>query len=233
MSQAYLHIEGGAWCPPDQEEPLWRGLELELCAGDRLVLHGPSGSGKSTLLRCLIGLEPLAEGQLRWRDQIPSGDDFLKLRDRVRLVLQRPVAIEDTVAEELALTRELATAREAPDPMKQAEQAQLLEELGLGELDTSRAMDALSVGEQQRVALVRALTSRPRVLLLDEPTSALDPERAEQVEELIGAYLDERPEARAYLWVTHQAEQRRRLGARRVALEELVAGDLEGVGEDE
>lgn len=216
-----LKVENLGWAPPDGEQAILKSVDLELGTGDLATLRGSSGSGKSTLLRCIVGLERPTTGRILWQGNEISGDDFLSFRHRIRYVQQRPTKVADTIDEDLGFARD--TARERGSDRKDLEQRQRgrLASLGLDKLDWSRNFNELSVGEQQRVALVRALTSEPDVLLLDEPTSSLDPERVEDVEAIIEDYLDENRDARAILWVTHQPEQLERLGGRALDLDDL------------
>jgi putative ABC transport system ATP-binding protein len=165
-------------------------------------LAGPSGSGKSTLLRLLNRLVDPETGNVLYRGADLRQRDVLELRREVCLVPQLPALIEGTVGENIGLGCRLA-GREAPA----ADQL-----LGLAGLDSSfadRDASRLSVGEQQRVMLARALALEPKVLLLDEPTSALDDDSREAVEATLLA-LRERLDL-AVVLVTHDLDQARRM----------------------
>lgn len=147
-----------------------RGIDLELFAGELLVLLGPSGSGKSTLLNILGGLDVPTGGNVRYRgtDLTTAGDRALTRyrRHHVGFVFQFYNLIPSlTARENVALVTEIA-----PEPMTPEE--------ALGLVDLTDRMDhfpaQLSGGEQQRVAIARAIAKRPDVLLCDEPTGALD-----------------------------------------------------------
>ena len=146
------------------------GVDLDLYAGEFVVLLGPSGSGKSTLLNILGGLDVPSSGTVHYRDrQLTEFDDAALTRYRrehVGFVFQFYNLIPSlTARENVALITEIAR-----DPMNPAE---ALEMVGLGpRLDHFPAQ--LSGGEQQRVAIARAVAKRPDVLLCDEPTGALD-----------------------------------------------------------
>jgi putative ABC transport system ATP-binding protein len=193
------------------------GLSLVLDEGSTCVA-GPSGAGKSTLLRLLNRLREPDAGRVLYRDVDVRERDVLALRREVSLIPQLPALLEGTVAENVAYGARLA-----------GRTADVVESLVLAGLDAAYAeRDAgrLSVGEQQRVMLARALALEPRVLLLDEPTSALD-ERARTAVE--GTLLDLREQAGVSLvLVTHDLDQARRLADRVLWLE---AGRLRAVAE--
>lgn len=145
-------------------------VDLDLYAGELVVLLGPSGSGKSTLLNILGGLDVPTRGEVIYRDHDLTVDDDRALtryrREHVGFVFQFYNLIPSlTAVENVALVTDIAD-----DPMPPEE---ALEMVGLEErLDHFPAQ--LSGGEQQRVAIARAIAKRPEVLLCDEPTGALD-----------------------------------------------------------
>jgi putative ABC transport system ATP-binding protein len=158
-----------------------RGVDLQIGAGEFIVLLGPSGSGKSTLLNILDGLDIPSAGSVRFLDHQLSGADEAELtrfrREHVGFVFQFYNLIPSlTARENVALVTDIAA-----DPMSAAE---ALRWVGLGErLDHFPSQ--LSGGEQQRVAIARAVAKRPQVLLCDEPTGALDYETGKLVLEVI------------------------------------------------
>jgi putative ABC transport system ATP-binding protein len=147
-----------------------RGVDIELQEGELVVLLGASGSGKSTLLNILGGLDVCTDGHVEYRgeDLSAAGPDELTWyrRRHVGFVFQFYNLIPSlTARENVALVTEIAE-----NPLDAAE---ALELVGLGErLDHFPAQ--LSGGEQQRVAVARAIAKRPDLLLCDEPTGALD-----------------------------------------------------------
>jgi putative ABC transport system ATP-binding protein len=147
-----------------------RGVDLELRAGELVVLLGPSGSGKSTLLNILGGLDSASSGEAWFQDHDLTREDDRSLtryrREHVGFVFQFYNLIPSlTALENVALVTEIATRPMDP--------AQALGLVGLADrLDHFPAQ--LSGGEQQRVAIARAIAKRPDVLLCDEPTGALD-----------------------------------------------------------
>ena len=158
-----------------------RGVDLEIRAGEFIVLLGPSGSGKSTLLNILGGLDTPTTGDVRFLEHQLTGASEAELtryrRAHVGFVFQFYNLIPSlTARENVALVTDIAV-----DPMSSAE---ALSWVGLGErLDHFPSQ--LSGGEQQRVAIARAIAKRPQVLLCDEPTGALDYETGKLVLEVI------------------------------------------------
>jgi putative ABC transport system ATP-binding protein len=158
-----------------------RGVDLEIRAGEFIVLLGPSGSGKSTLLNILGGLDTPTTGEVSFLEHRLTGADEAALtryrREHVGFVFQFYNLIPAlTARENVALVTDIA-----PAPMR-ADEA--LAWVGLAQrLDHFPSQ--LSGGEQQRVAIARAIAKRPQVLLCDEPTGALDYETGKLVLEVI------------------------------------------------
>jgi putative ABC transport system ATP-binding protein len=162
---------------------------------------GPSGSGKSTLLRLLNRLADPASGTVRYEGDDVRGRDPLELRREVCLVPQLPALLEGTVEDNIRFAAGLAD--------REPDVSRLLDLAGLDASFAARDASRLSVGEQQRAMLARALALGPRVLLLDEPTSALD-ESARGAVEATLLHLRERVNVSTVL-VTHDLEQARRM----------------------
>jgi putative ABC transport system ATP-binding protein len=180
-----------------------RGLSLVIDRGSTAIL-GPSGSGKSTLLRLLNRLADPDEGVVRFHGEDLRDLDPLELRRRAVLVPQLPALVPGTVADNVRYGPALRGADLDPlGPLAQA---------GLDSSYAERDAGRLSVGEQQRVMLARALALDPEVLLLDEPTAALDERAKEGVERT----LAELP--CSTVLVTHERAQAERLAERVVRL---------------
>jgi ABC-type multidrug transport system ATPase subunit len=165
------------------------------------AIFGPSGAGKSTLLRLLNRLADPDQGTIAYRGRPLDTYDPLALRREVSLVPQLPALLEGTVGSNLEYAAGLAG--------KRLDAARCLRLAGLDTEFAEREVGKLSVGEQQRAMLGRALAQEPAVLLLDEPTSALDYAARDAIEATL-AELRRELEVSIVL-VTHDPAQARRL----------------------
>jgi putative ABC transport system ATP-binding protein len=163
---------------------------------------GPSGAGKSTLLRLLNRLADPDSGEIDYNGRPLTEYDPLELRREVSLVPQLPALIEGTVGHNIEYATRLAG--------QEADTGRSLRLAGLDESFEERDVSKLSVGEQQRAMLARALSQNPKVLLLDEPTSALDEATRDAVEQTL-AELRREIDISIVL-VSHDPAQARRLG---------------------
>jgi putative ABC transport system ATP-binding protein len=185
-----------------------RDVDVRLPVGASSVV-GPSGSGKSTLLRLLNRLADPDSGRVVYEGKDVRELDPLALRREVSLVPQLPALIDGTVHDNVAYGPRLAG--------HSFDARSCLELAGLDADFEDRDASKISVGEQQRVMLARALALEPRVLLLDEPTSALDQAARDAVESTL-----RRLRARtaiSLVVVTHDIEQARRLAEYVVRIE--------------
>jgi polar amino acid transport system ATP-binding protein len=157
------------------------GVSLEVAKHEVVCLIGASGSGKSTLLRCINGLEPISQGEIRIDGDVVTGQgvDVNRLRRTVGMVFQSYNLFPHmSVLRNVTLAPTMVGGVSKADAEQQA--LALLERVGMAD-KADCYPDALSGGQQQRVAIVRALAISPQVLLLDEITAALDPELVGEV----------------------------------------------------
>jgi putative ABC transport system ATP-binding protein len=171
------------------------------------ALLGPSGSGKSTILRLLNRLADPDEGVVRMHGKDVRDGDVLELRRHAVLVPQLPAPLPGTVSENVCYGPSLIG--------RDVDVGPLLDGAGLDRSFAARDASQLSVGEQQRVMLARALALEPEVLLLDEPTSALDESARDEIERTL-AHLSERM---SLVLVTHDRAQAERLTTRTIRIE--------------
>lgn len=172
------------------ETTILDGVSVSLHRGAPTALIGPNGSGKTTLLRAIMGLVEPSSGQIASEDATRA------------IVFQKPVMLRRTVAGNVAFG--LAAAGY---PAERSAIAALLDQVGLLSL-ADRPARRLSGGEQQRLAIARALARRPRLLLLDEATASLDPAQTKIVEDLIAAIANA---GTKIIFATHDLGQARRL----------------------
>jgi tungstate transport system ATP-binding protein len=159
------------------EVMILEGISLTLGPGAPTVLIGPNGSGKTTLLRAAMGLIPVTRGRITWggRESSPP--------DRRAILFQRPVMLRRSTAGNI---RYALAAAGVPRHKRASRTAELIADVGLEELE-NRPARRLSGGEQQRLALARALARDPAVLFLDEPTASLDPAATKGIEDIVRA----------------------------------------------
>lgn len=202
-------------------------LSLTIGPGAPTLIVGPNGSGKTSLLRLCMGLVKPSRGAVTWggrggrRGSGRADDGF----ERRAILFQKPVMLRRSAAANVAYG--LAHAG-CPRGLRAQRTAELLDSVGLGEL-ASRPARRLSGGEQQRLALARALARQPEVLLLDEPTASLDPAATRFVEEII---LTAAQSGTKIVMASHDLGQVRRLAGDVVFLvrgslvEHAAAGDF-------
>jgi putative ABC transport system ATP-binding protein len=180
------------------------GVSITVSQGEFLALQGTSGSGKSTLLNLIAGLDHPTSGTLRINGNdltaMSSEDLSRHRRENVGIIFQSFNLVSTMSAlENVTLSMLFA---EVPKPEREHRAAQLLESMGLGGRQRHRPKE-LSGGEQQRVAISRALANNPRLLLADEPTGNLDSRTSREIMELLKR-LNEL-EGKTIILVTHDA----------------------------
>ncbi|HEX6000364.1 MAG TPA: ATP-binding cassette domain-containing protein [Hyphomicrobiaceae bacterium] len=172
-----------------------RDVALTIEAGPPTLLIGPNGSGKTTLLKLAMGLLAPVAGSIRSAVVQPAAR-------RQAIVLQRPVMLRRSAGANVAYG-----LKTAGRPANAASVERLLARVGLAHV-ADRPARRLSGGEQQRLALARALAREPEVLFLDEPTASLDPAATRAVEEIIA---DAAASSVKIVMATHDLGQARRL----------------------
>jgi len=200
MSEAIIRFEKvNKWYGDDFH--VLRDIDLEVAAGERIVICGPSGSGKSTLIRCINRLEEHQEGRIviggtELTDDIKAIE---KVRREVGMVFQQFNLFPHlTVLENLTLAPmwvgKTPKAKADEIAMRQLERVRIAEQAKKYPLQ-------LSGGQQQRVAIARALCLTPRIMLFDEPTSALDPE---MIKEVLEVMIELAGQGMTMICVTHE-----------------------------
>lgn len=188
-------------------------IDLTIRTGPLTAIVGPNGAGKSLTLRLLHGLIAPTAGEVLWAGRPADA----ATRRRQAMVFQRPVLLRRSAAGNI---RHALRARGVRRPEARARAAEALDLAGLAHLADAPAR-VMSGGEQQRLAVARALALRPDILFLDEPTASLDPASTLAVEALIGnAYLA----GTKIVLVTHDLGQARRLADEVIF---MVAGHVE------
>lgn len=214
----------------EREIRVLRGLELELRAGESLAIVGPSGSGKSTLLHLLGGLDRPTGGAVELYGHPLAhldDDDLARHRNRiVGFVFQFHHLLRDFTARENVMIPQLVAG--VPRDRARARADDLLEQVRLSHRSGHRP-NRLSGGEQQRVAVARALANEPPLVLADEPSGNLDFEASARLHDMLFELVDRHDTAMVV--VTHNQT----LAARADRILELdegllrdVTGELEG-----
>ena len=192
------------------DTPVIKGIDLTIAPGKVLAIVGPSGCGKTTLLRCLNRLTPAncrIQGSITLDGAETMRIDPILLRRRIGMVFQKPNPFPMSIRENVLYGLKAQGRRKvehAPAVESSLATAALWHEVK-GRLDDSA--HALSVGQQQRLCIARALAVSPEVILMDEPAASLDPVSTAELESSIiamkGAYT--------VVVVTHDIEEARRV----------------------
>jgi glutamate transport system ATP-binding protein len=193
-----------------------RAIDLEVDAGQVVVVLGPSGSGKSTLCRTINRLEPIDSGiiQVDGKDLPAEGKALAGLRADVGMVFQSfNLFAHKTILDNVTLAPLKVRKMSKGEAEKRA--LELLERVGIAN-QRDKYPAQLSGGQQQRAAIARALAMRPKIMLFDEPTSALDPE---MVQEVLDVMITLAGEGMTMLVVTHEMGFARRAAKRVVFMD--------------
>lgn len=223
--------------PVQAGQPGLSHVNLAVRPGDFVMLTGPSGAGKSTLLRLAVRLEEADAGVVRCGGRPVAEIPPAELRRTLGFVQQTPTVGAGTVRDNLMLPFTFA-ANKGLTPPDDAELAGWLARFRLAGVGLDATAAALSVGQRQRVCIIRTMLLRPAALLMDEPTSALDPESSGVVEALTEELNED---GVTVLMVTHGAYRPARRpwrdvrvqdgGVREVAVMPADAGDAVDVAE--
>jgi polar amino acid transport system ATP-binding protein len=177
------------------------GIDLEVAAGERIVVCGPSGSGKSTMIRCLNGLEKVQQGRIvvDGIELTANAHNVEAVRQEVGMVFQQfNLFPHMTVLQNCMLapmrSRGVSKQQAQDTAMKYLERVRIADQ-------AVKYPSQLSGGQQQRVAIARALCMTPKIMLFDEPTSALDPE---MVKEVLDTMIGLAEDGMTMLCVTHE-----------------------------
>ena len=178
-----------------------KGINLNVSAGERIVVCGPSGSGKSTLIRCMNRLEEHQKGEI-WVDGVELTSDLKNIetiRREVGMVFQHFNLFPHlTVLENCTLAP--IWVRKMPKAEAEDIARSYLERVMIPE-QADKFPGQLSGGQQQRVAIARSLCMNPKIMLFDEPTSALDPE---MIKEVLDVMIELAHDGMTMLCVTHE-----------------------------
>lgn len=172
-------------------------VDLELSGGAITMIMGPNGAGKSLLLRLLHGMITPTSGSITWAGA-PLSES---MRRRQAMVFQRPVLLRRSVAANIDFVLGLR------DPVDKSKRDRILDHVGLL-AQAKQPARLLSGGEQQRLALARALALEPDVLFLDEPTASLDPASTLRIEQIV---QEAQQRGTKIVFVTHDFGQAKRL----------------------
>lgn len=193
--------------------PVLHHVSFEVQPGEILVLIGPSGSGKSSLLRCLNRLDEPPAGTIFLKDTDLLDLPVIDLRRRVGMVFQKTAILAGTVRDNIRRPAHLHHLN-----LTDATINDLMQMVSLPETLLDKPASELSGGQEQRMAIARALVNQPDVLLLDEPTSALDPIATRTVEESLLRLREQT--GLTLVWVSHLVDQARRVADRVLLLEQ-------------
>lgn len=186
----------------EQRKQVLYEIELEIFAGEIVIMTGPSGSGKTTLLTLLGGLRSMQSGSLRLLDRELNGatsEELVQIRRQVGYIFQAHNLHGSLTALQNVRMGLEVHPQYSPAAMNH-KAAEMLQQVGLG-ARFNYYPENLSGGQKQRVAIARALVSHPRLLLADEPTAALDSQSGRDVVSLMQTLAKE--QGCTILLVTH------------------------------
>lgn len=212
--KAIIKLQGVSFAFKDGKT-LFSGVTAAIAEESFTLVRGPSGSGKTTLLRIFCRLEEPSAGTLFLDERPYEHWPAEELRRQVHYMQQTPTVLPGDVRSNLlaAFSFKANAGLEKPND---AEMAAGMARLMLGDVDLDRQAQTLSVGQRQRICLLRALLLQPRVLLMDEPTSALDDQSRLVVEETAEAFSLE--PGKAVVMISHHEFKPKRVQPRVLAV---------------
>ncbi len=171
------------------DEPILKGINLSIAAGEKVALVGASGGGKSTLAQTIIGLYPPNDGMIYFDNHPLNTIGLEVVREHVATVLQHPALFNDSIRANLTLGRDVSD-QALWDALSIAQLKQIVADLdqGLNTIVGKQGM-RLSGGQRQRLAIARMIVSNPSVVILDEATSALDTETEKKLHKALANFL--------------------------------------------
>jgi putative ABC transport system ATP-binding protein len=200
-----------------EQATLFHELSLSIRKGSFYLVKGPSGAGKTTLLRLMNRLEEPISGEVRFKGKLLDAYSPPQLRCSLLYIQQTPTVMDGSVAENLLLPFSFKNNGHLTRPGQEKLEA-LLREVHLKDVGLDDHAMNLSVGQIQRLCLVRGLLLSPEILLLDEPTSALDRKSAQAVMALIERLNAE--SGLTILTISHKTYGQGRVNPRYLRIEE-------------
>ena len=200
------------------QKTIFSAINIEISKGELVALLGPSGCGKSTLLRMICGLETIENGSISFADadEAVIDTEMKNIRQSVGLIFQKPVLFPHlNVAGNIILGMSKPPSRK----LRYEVTEKYLEDVGLSGF-SKNSVETLSGGEAQRVCLVRALISEPKLLLLDEPFSSLDVKSRRKIAIETKQILKKK--GISALHVTHDPEEANLISDRVIKWQDLV-----------
>ena len=196
---------------PNQKLKFEGNWDIEVNEGDRICIYGDSGSGKSVFLKSLTLLFQPNTGTVYFQGLQVTNKDILSYRSKVIYLQQVPQFGDDTIAEEFNRVFSYKIYKNNHVHLWSLAQY-FVKMFGLDQDVFACKAYELSGGQKQKIHLILGLSLDPHILILDEPTASLDDKSTFLIEQLMQDWVMETRKKRAYLWVSHQPAQRKRVG---------------------
>ncbi len=173
------------------DKQVLRGIDLDIRAGESLIVAGRSGSGKSVLIKCILGLVRVERGSIRVHGQPLTGQNRAKFLEQFGMLFQGSALFDSLPVWQNVAFRLLRGKQRRPPGEARAIAVDKLGRVGLDPDIADLYPAELSGGMQKRVGLARAIAADPSVIFFDEPTTGLDPVMADVINDLIRGIVDE------------------------------------------